>query len=91
AAEGIRVNAICPGSIATPPVVRMSQDPEVLQRNLQAHAMGRLGQPEEIANAAVWLASEQSSFVSGEAIVVDGGLRARSPLGPMGNPLPVRG
>ncbi len=90
AAAGIRVNAICPGSIETPPVVRMNQDPKVLQRNLNAHAMGRLGQPEEIANAAVWLASDQSSFVSGEAIVVDGGLRARSPLGDLGNPLPVR-
>lgn len=90
AAEGIRVNAICPGSIETPPVLRMSQDPAVLQRNLQAHAMGRLGQPEEIANAAVWLASDQASFVSGEAIVVDGGLRAKSPIGNLGDPMPVR-
>jgi len=88
--EGIRVNAICPGSIETPPVIRMNQDPAVLQRNLNAHAMGRLGKPEEIANAAVWLASDESSFVTGEAIVVDGGLRAKSPIGNLGDPLPVR-
>ena len=90
AAEGIRVNAICPGSIETPPVLRMSRDPEVLERNLTAHAMGRLGKPEEIANVAAWLASDEASFVTGEAIVVDGGLRARSPIGTMGDPLPVR-
>ena len=50
--------------------------------------MGRLGQPEEIANAAVWLASEEASFVSGESIVVDGGLRARSPVGSLADPRP---
>ncbi len=90
APEGIRVNAICPGSIETPPVIRMNQDPEVLTRNLQAHALGRLGKPEEIANTAVWLASDESSFVTGESIVVDGGLRAKSPLGNLGDPLPRR-
>ena len=90
AAEGIRVNAVCPGTIETPPVQRMMADPEAHQRNLDAHAMGRLGQPEEIAAAALWLASSESSFVSGEAIVVDGGLRARSPLGVMADPRPGR-
>lgn len=89
AAEGIRVNAICPGSIATPPVQRMVEDPEVLAVNLRAHALGRLGEPEEIANAAVWLASDQASFVTGEALVVDGGLRARSPLGVLADPRPA--
>ncbi len=90
AAEGIRVNAVCPGTIATPPVQRMMADPDAYARNLTAHPIGRLGQPEEIANAAVWLASDEASFVSGEAIVVDGGLRARSPLGVMGDPRPGR-
>ena len=88
APDGIRVNAICPGTIATPPVQRMMADPNALALNNQAHALGRIGQPEEIANAALWLASDESSFVSGEALVVDGGLRAQSPLGRMGDPRP---
>ncbi|MEO2174012.1 MAG: SDR family oxidoreductase [bacterium] len=90
APDGIRVNAICPGTISTPPVQRMMADPSALEVNLKAHALGRLGQPEEIANVAVWLASDESSFVSGESIVVDGGLRAQSPLGRMGDPRPGR-
>ena len=89
ASQGIRVNAICPGTIETPPVSRMMQNPGVLEVQLKAHAIGRLGQPEEIANAAVWLASDESSFVTGESIVVDGGLRARSPLGHLADPRPV--
>lgn len=89
APHGIRVNAICPGTIETPPVQRMMTDPQALAANLEAHALGRLGRPEEIANVATWLASEQASFVSGEAIVVDGGLRARSPLGRIGDPRPA--
>jgi NAD(P)-dependent dehydrogenase (short-subunit alcohol dehydrogenase family) len=89
AGAGIRVNAICPGTIETPPVQRMMADPMVLETNLKAHALGRLGQPSEIASAAVWLASEEASFVTGEALVVDGGLRARSPLGRLADPRPV--
>ena len=88
APAGIRVNAICPGTIQTPPVQRMMADPDALERNLRAHTLGRLGQPEEIANVAVWLASDESSFVTGEAIVVDGGLRAQSPLGRIADPRP---
>ena len=88
AAEGIRVNAICPGTIETPPVQRMMANAEALATNLEAHAVGRLGRPEEIANAALWLASDESSFVSGEALVVDGGLRAKSPLGRLADPRP---
>lgn len=87
-ADGIRVNDICPGTIETPPVKRMVADPAVMQVNLDAHSMGRLGQPEEIAAAALWLASDESSFVSGEHLVVDGGLRSRSPLGRLADPRP---
>ena len=90
AAEGIRVNAICPGTIETPPVRRMMEDPVALQVNLKAHSMGRLGLPSEIAAAAVWLASDQASFISGEHLVVDGGLRAQSPLGRLADPRPKR-
>lgn len=88
AADGIRVNAICPGTIETPPVMRMMEDPVALEINMRAHAIGRLGRPEEIASAALWLASDESSFVSGEAIVVDGGLRAQSPLGRLADARP---
>ena len=89
APAGIRVNAICPGTIETPPVRRMMEDPAALQRNLDAHALRRLGRPSEIAAAAVWLASDESSFVSGEALVVDGGLHAQSPLGRLADPRPA--
>jgi NAD(P)-dependent dehydrogenase (short-subunit alcohol dehydrogenase family) len=89
APDGIRVNAICPGTILTPPVERMMSDPAVLQLNVDAHALGRLGQPEEIAAVAAWLASDESSFVTGEAITVDGGLHARSPLGRLADPRPA--
>jgi NAD(P)-dependent dehydrogenase (short-subunit alcohol dehydrogenase family) len=89
AAAGVRVNAICPGTIETPPIKRMMSDPETLEVNIRAHAMRRLGRPEELANAAVWLASDQSSFVTGEALVVDGGLRAQSPLGRLADPRPT--
>jgi len=89
APAGIRVNAICPGTIQTPPVQRMMQNAEALQTNLDAHSLGRLGRPEEIAAAAVWLACDESSFVTGEALVVDGGLRARSPLGRLVDPRPA--
>ncbi|MCP5024730.1 MAG: SDR family oxidoreductase [Actinomycetia bacterium] len=89
APAGVRVNAICPGTIATPPVQRMMEDPAVLEVNLKAHALRRLGQPEEIAAAALWLASDESSFVTGEALVVDGGLRAQSPLGNLADPRPA--
>ncbi len=89
APDGVRVNAICPGTIETPPVKRMMENPANLDLNIRAHALRRLGQPEEIANAALWLASDESSFVSGEAIVVDGGLRAQSPLGRLADPRPA--
>ncbi|MGI9597572.1 MAG: SDR family NAD(P)-dependent oxidoreductase [Acidimicrobiales bacterium] len=88
-ADGIRVNAICPGTIATPPVNRMVSDPAVMDINVRAHSLGRIGQPEEIAAAALWLASDESSFVTGEHLVVDGGLRSRSPLGRLADPRPA--
>jgi NAD(P)-dependent dehydrogenase (short-subunit alcohol dehydrogenase family) len=89
ARDGVRVNAICPGTIETPPVKRMMEDPRALEVNLAAHSVGRLGLPEEIAAAAVWLASDEASFVTGEHLVVDGGLRSQSPLGRLGDPRPA--
>lgn len=88
AGEGIRVNAICPGTIQTPPVKRMLEDENAMAVNLAAHSLGRLGHPEEIAAAALWLASDEASFVTGEHLVVDGGLRAQSPLGRLSDPRP---
>lgn len=84
AAEGIRVNAICPGPVATPMLYNdfMTVDPrfsreENEQRVVAAVPMGRVGQPIEIARAALWLASDEASYVTGVALAIDGGLTAR--------------
>lgn len=71
--EGVRVNAICPGVIDTPMVERASEDSEAVEGAIAATPIGRLGEPEEIGDVAVWLCSEDASFVTGEAMVVDGG------------------
>ena len=89
AREGVRVNCICPGAIDTPPVGRMLAADGARERAGAHHALGRIGRPEEIAAAAVWLCSDQASFVTGEALVVDGGLTAKSRLSGMGDPRPA--
>lgn len=73
--KGIRVNAVCPGVIETPMAERagLSSNPRVKEAMLRAHAMGRFGQPQEIAAAALWLCSDAASFVTGHAMPVDGG------------------
>jgi 3-oxoacyl-[acyl-carrier protein] reductase len=69
---GIRVNAVAPGFIATEMIAAM---PEKIIQAMRDHTpLGRMGQPEDIANAYVWLASDAASFVSGTVISVDGGL-----------------
>jgi NAD(P)-dependent dehydrogenase (short-subunit alcohol dehydrogenase family) len=88
ARQGIRVNAICPGAIDTPPIKRMLATEQAKASAGRSHPLGRIGQPEEIAAAAVWLASDQSSFVTGEALVVDGGFSAASTPIEMGDPRP---
>jgi NAD(P)-dependent dehydrogenase (short-subunit alcohol dehydrogenase family) len=81
AKHGIRVNAVCPGFIETPLVmergVEAGRHPEVYEELKRLHPMGRLGQPEEIGEAVVWLASSAASFVTGHALAVDGGYLAR--------------
>jgi NAD(P)-dependent dehydrogenase (short-subunit alcohol dehydrogenase family) len=83
ATEGIRVNAVCPGMVATPMLYNdfMADSPfsreETEKRFVGAIPMGRPGQPEEIAHAALWLASDDASFVTGVPLPVDGGLVAR--------------
>jgi NAD(P)-dependent dehydrogenase (short-subunit alcohol dehydrogenase family) len=76
---GVRVNAICPGFIETPmfeSVIGMEGMAKVREQYREAHKLGRFGKPEEIAGAAFFLASDDSSFVTGHALVVDGGFTA---------------
>jgi NAD(P)-dependent dehydrogenase (short-subunit alcohol dehydrogenase family) len=74
AKQNIRVNAVCPGVIHTPMVDRFTgQDPKVLEQLVAAKPMGRVGQPEEIAETVVFLCSNAASFITGQAIAIDGG------------------
>jgi NAD(P)-dependent dehydrogenase (short-subunit alcohol dehydrogenase family) len=75
-AQGIRVNAIAAGLVDTP-LVAEGRSPEVMAARIAAHPIGRIGRPDEIADAVVWLCSDRSSFVTGTAIPVDGGYAAR--------------
>ncbi len=82
-AHGIRANAICPGFIRTPMTTPLG-DPafaEIAAKIVAAHALGRLGEPEEVAQVALFLASDDASFVSGGAISVDGGFHAGKRFG----------
>src|SRR6516162_2940290 len=93
AEQGIRVNAICPGKMATYIWARVYPDmpadlvervPEITEQWLaEGVPLGRAGLPADIANAALWLASSESSFVTGQAIVVDGGLTSGRPWSQM--------
>ena len=70
----IRINAVCPGVIKTPMIDRFTgQEKEAEQAFADSEPMGRLGQPEEVASAVLWLCSEGASFVTGDALAVDGG------------------
>ncbi len=78
ARQGIRINGIAPGLIETPMVDRFAgPDPELRQRMIDGHPIGRAGQPEEVAAAIVWLASDAASFVTGATFAIDGGLMAQ--------------
>ena len=78
AKEGIRVNAVCPGVIDTPMLDRLSLAmPNLREALLAMKPMGRLGLPEEVAAAIVWLCSDAASFVTGHALAVDGGYVAQ--------------
>lgn len=74
AKQGIRVNAVCPGAIKTRMIDRITGNKkEVEEQFAGMEPIGRLGQPEEVANAVLWLCSDEASFVTGHAMAVDGG------------------
>jgi len=75
AKEGIRVNAVCPGYIDTPLIA--GRDEAITQHLVGLHPMGRLGKPEEVAKAVLFLASDEASFVTGTTLLVDGGYTAQ--------------
>ncbi|PYK35205.1 MAG: oxidoreductase [Verrucomicrobia bacterium] len=79
AARGIRINAICPGLIQTPMSDQMvaAGQGEALKEMEKSIPMGRVGRPEEIANAVLWLCSDAASYVTGQSISVDGGFIMR--------------
>jgi NAD(P)-dependent dehydrogenase (short-subunit alcohol dehydrogenase family) len=76
ARQGIRANALCPGPIETPLLQELLSDPARRARRMVHIPMGRLGRAEELAKAALFLASDDASFMTGAALVVDGGITA---------------
>jgi NAD(P)-dependent dehydrogenase (short-subunit alcohol dehydrogenase family) len=76
ARENIRINALCPGPLNTELLMKYLNTPEKKQRRLVHIPMGRFGEAKEIAYAALYLASDESSFVTGTEFMVDGGITA---------------
>ena len=76
ARKGVRCNALCPGPIETPLLMQLLSDEEKQRRRFVHIPMGRLGQAEELAKAALFLASDDSSFMTGASLIVDGGITA---------------
>jgi NAD(P)-dependent dehydrogenase (short-subunit alcohol dehydrogenase family) len=76
-AHGIRCNAIAPGTIRTPVwTERVARDPKVFERLVKWYPLGRVGEPDDVANAAMFLASDEASWITGTVLCVDGGLLA---------------
>lgn len=77
ATKNIRINAICPTAIETPMIMhgrrKLAENPEALQQAINFQRMKRMGHPDEVADVALWLCSEQSSFITGHCMAVDGG------------------
>jgi NAD(P)-dependent dehydrogenase (short-subunit alcohol dehydrogenase family) len=79
--RGIRINSVAPGGFETPGLLRyFERFPEQRERTIAQHAIRRIGQPEEIAEAVVWLASDRASFVTGTCLQCDGGVLVNSHL-----------
>ncbi|MGZ4845086.1 MAG: SDR family NAD(P)-dependent oxidoreductase [Candidatus Angelobacter sp.] len=77
AAENIRVNCICPGIVETEMVAKFNTDESVRRQRVAMHPMGRFGQPDDVASAAVFLASNESGWTTGSVLTVDGGYSAQ--------------
>lgn len=74
AKQNIRVNAVCPGVIRTPMIDRFTgKDKTAEKQFVDMEPIGRMGEPEEVAQAVIWLCSDGASFVTGDAMTVDGG------------------
>ena len=76
ARKGIRANALCPGPVMTPLLAAFLDNDAKRQRRLVHIPMGRFGEPDEIANGALFLASDESSWMTGQSLIVDGGITA---------------
>ncbi len=76
ARDNIRVNCLCPGFVETDLTKSLTDDPAIREMLESRHPLGRLGRPDEVANAALYLASDESSYVTGAALTVDGGYTA---------------
>ena len=76
ARQGIRANALCPGPVLTPLLAKFLSDEQRRQRRLVHIPMGRFGEPIEIAQGALFLASDESSFMTGQSLLIDGGITA---------------
>ncbi len=75
--QGVRINAVCPGATRTRILANWFQDPKVEAFILSRHPIGRIAEPEEIARAVLFLASDDASYIVGQALAVDGGLTAQ--------------
>jgi meso-butanediol dehydrogenase/(S,S)-butanediol dehydrogenase/diacetyl reductase len=75
--HGVRCNAVAPGTIRTPVwQERVKRDPRVFERLVKWYPLGRVGEPDDVANAVMFLASEEASWITGTVLCVDGGLLA---------------
>jgi NAD(P)-dependent dehydrogenase (short-subunit alcohol dehydrogenase family) len=77
AAENIRVNCICPGIVETELVAKFNTDETIRRQRVALHPMGRFGRPEDVASAAIYLASDESAWTTGSTLTVDGGYSAQ--------------
>ncbi len=72
--KGVRINAVAPGLIKTPLTQAITSNEAALKTSTAFHPLGRIGEPQDVAAAILWLLSDESSFITGDVIAVDGGL-----------------